>query len=91
VSNRSISPLEAAIQQLDVAAEMLNLEPGICEILKKPKKSVVVSVPMRRDNGEINVFTGIRVQHNDARGPYKGESGIIQMSDWKRLWLWLCL
>jgi glutamate dehydrogenase/leucine dehydrogenase len=51
---------------------MLDLDPGIIEILKKPKRSVMVSVPIRRDNGEIAVFTGVRVQHNDARGPYKG-------------------
>ncbi len=69
---REISPLEVAIQQLDIAAEMLNLEPGICMVLKKPKRSLIVSVPIKRDNGEIEVYTGFRVQHNDARGPYKG-------------------
>ena len=72
VSNGKISPLEVAIQQLTVTAEMLDLDPGICEILKKPKRSMIVSVPIRRDNGEISVFTGFRVQHSDARGPYKG-------------------
>ena len=72
MSNGNISPLEVAIQQVDIAAEMLNLESGICEVLKKPKRSVIVAVPIRRDNGEINVFTGVRVQHSDARGPYKG-------------------
>jgi glutamate dehydrogenase/leucine dehydrogenase len=70
--NKDIDPLESAIQQLGIAAEMLNLDPGIIEILRKPKRSVMVSVPIRRDNGEIDVFTGVRVQHNDARGPYKG-------------------
>lgn len=72
MSNGNISPLEVAIKQVDIAAEMLNLESGICEIIKKPKRSVILAVPVRRDNSEINVFTGIRVQHNDARGPYKG-------------------
>jgi glutamate dehydrogenase/leucine dehydrogenase len=72
VSNGNISPLEAAIQQVDIAAEMLNLESGICEMLKKPTRSVIVAVPIKRDNGEINVFTGVRVQHSKARGPYKG-------------------
>lgn len=70
--NGNIGPLEAAIQQLDTAVEMLNLDSGLLEILKKPKRSVIVSVPIRRDNNEINVFTGFRIQHNDARGPYKG-------------------
>jgi len=72
LSNGNISPLEVAIQQVDIAAEMLNLESGICEILKKPKRSLIVAIPIRRDNGEINVFTGVRVQHSDVRGPYKG-------------------
>jgi len=72
LSIESISALDAAIEQLEIAAEMLDLDPGFFEILKKPKRSVVVSVPIRRDNGEISVYTGIRVQHNDARGPYKG-------------------
>ena len=72
MSNGNISTLEAAIQQVDIATEILNLESGICEILKKPTKSLIVAVPIRRDNGEINVFTGVRVQHNQARGPYKG-------------------
>ena len=72
MSNGATSSLEAAIRQLEITAEMLNLEPGICEILKKPKRSLIVSVPIRRDNGEINVFTGFRVQHTDVRGPYKG-------------------
>jgi len=72
VSNGNISPLEVAIQQVNIAAEMLNIESGICEVLKKPKRAVIVAVPIRRDNGEMNVFTGVRVQHSDARGPYKG-------------------
>jgi glutamate dehydrogenase/leucine dehydrogenase len=72
VSGKNISALEVAMQQVNMVAEMLNLDSGICEILKKPTRSVIVAVPIRRDDGEINVFTGIRVQHNKARGPYKG-------------------
>jgi glutamate dehydrogenase/leucine dehydrogenase len=41
-------------------------------LLKKPERSAIVAVPVKRDNGEINVFTGFRVQHSRARGPYKG-------------------
>ena len=72
MSTTNIGVLEAAEKQLEIAAEMLSLDPGLLEILKHPKRSVIVSVPIRRDNGDTNVFTGIRVQHNDARGPYKG-------------------
>ena len=72
MTDDDISPLESAIKQLDIAAEILNLEPGLLGILKRPKRSAIVSVPIRRDDGEIEVFMGVRVQHNDARGPYKG-------------------
>jgi len=60
------------MQQLQLAAEMLGLDEGLLEILKYPKRAAIVAVPIRRDDGKINVFTGFRVQHNDARGPYKG-------------------
>jgi len=70
--NGNITPLEVAIQQLDLASEVLDLDSTVCEILKKPKRSVIVSVPIKRENDVINVFTGFRVQHNDIRGPYKG-------------------
>ncbi len=72
MSGMNIGALEAAMQQVDMVAEMLDLDAGICEMLKRPTRSVIVAVPIRRDNGEINVFTGVRVQHNKARGPYKG-------------------
>jgi glutamate dehydrogenase/leucine dehydrogenase len=67
-----VNPLDVALQQLATAAEMLNLDSGIHEVLKYPKRTLTVAVPIRMDNGEIKVFTGYRVQHTDARGPYKG-------------------
>jgi len=60
------------MQQLQLAAEMLGLDEGLLEILKYPKRAAIVAVPIRRDDGKISVYTGFRVQHNDARGPYKG-------------------
>jgi glutamate dehydrogenase/leucine dehydrogenase len=68
----NIGALEAARKQLKIASEVLNLEQGLFEILNEPKRSIIVSVPIRKDDGEVNVFVGFRVQHNDARGPYKG-------------------
>jgi glutamate dehydrogenase/leucine dehydrogenase len=70
--SKKLSPLDVALEQLRIVAEKMNLDPGIHEFLKHPKRSLIVSVPVRRDNGEISVFMGCRVQHNDARGPYKG-------------------
>lgn len=64
--------LNNVLDLLKNAAEHLNLDPGLHDVLKKPKRVVVVSVPVKMDDGSLRVFTGIRVQHNNARGPYKG-------------------
>jgi glutamate dehydrogenase (NAD(P)+) len=66
------NPLDGVLQQLNVAAEHLGLDSGIHEVLKKPKRALIVSLPVKMDNGEVKVFSGCRVQHNDARGPFKG-------------------
>ncbi len=65
-------PYDVALQQLKTAAEMLKIEPWIHEFLKKPQKALTVAIPVRLDNDELVNFTGFRVQHNNARGPYKG-------------------
>src|SRR5688500_14187013 len=62
----------AMLQEFDEAARILNLEPGIWRILTHPKRQIVVSCPVLMDNGEIEVFTGYRVQYNIALGPAKG-------------------
>jgi len=56
----------------DKAAGRLGLSIGIQEMLKRPWRELQVQIPVRMDNGKIQVFTGYRVQHNGARGPYKG-------------------
>jgi len=66
------NPLEAARHQLNIAAEHLGLDAGIHEVLKHPKRALIVSLPVRMDDGTVKVFSGCRVQHNDARGPFKG-------------------
>ena len=60
------------LQEFDGAARILNLEPGIWKILTHPKRQVTVSCPVQMDNGEIEVFTGYRVQYNITLGPAKG-------------------
>ncbi len=66
------SPYEVALEQLKLAAEKLKLESGIHEMLKVPKRSLIVSITIRMDNGGFGVFQGCRVQHMDSRGPFKG-------------------
>jgi glutamate dehydrogenase (NAD(P)+) len=63
---------DAMLQEFDVAARILNLEPGIWKILTHPKRQIIVSCPVQMDNGEIEVFTGYRVQYNITLGPAKG-------------------
>ena len=66
------NPFEAMMSRFDDAARRLNLEPGLYKVLRSPEKQIIVSVPIVRDSGEIDVFTGIRVLHNTSRGPAKG-------------------
>ncbi len=67
-----LKPLDVALEQLEIAAERLNLDPGLKMFLGRPKRTLIVSIPIRLDNGEIQVFWGCRIQHLDALGPFKG-------------------
>ena len=62
----------AMLQEFEGAARILNLDPGIWQILTHPKRQIVVSCPIQRDSGQIEVFTGYRVQYNITLGPAKG-------------------
>ena len=66
------SIFSAMLQEFDGAARILNLEPGIWKILTHPKRQITVSCPVQMDNGDIEVFTGYRVQYNITLGPAKG-------------------
>jgi len=66
------NPFEAMMARFDHAAQLLALDPGLYRVLRQPEKQLIVSVPIQRDNGEIDVFTGYRVLHNTSRGPAKG-------------------
>ncbi|MCI4349459.1 MAG: glutamate dehydrogenase, partial [Thermoplasmata archaeon] len=68
----AINPFDTARKQIDIVADLLNLDSGIREILKHPKRELTVNFPVRMDNGSYRVFTGFRVQYNQARGPSKG-------------------
>src|SRR2546428_7559152 len=63
---------EDMLQAFDGAARILNLEPGIWKILTAPKRQIIVSCPVQMDSGQIEVFTGFRVQYNITLGPAKG-------------------
>ena len=63
---------EAVNEMFDFAADRLNMDPQLRAILKTPFREVTVAVPVRMDSGKIHVYAGFRVQHNGARGPWKG-------------------
>lgn len=67
-----LNPFKIAQKQLDTAAKIMNLDPSAHAILRNPLRTLEVSIPVKMDDGSTKVFTGFRVQYNDARGPTKG-------------------
>jgi glutamate dehydrogenase (NAD(P)+) len=63
---------DMAIEQFEIAAERLGVDPNVARRLRRPDRALIVSVPTRMDDGGVRVFTGYRVQHNDVLGPFKG-------------------
>ena len=71
-SNRAYNSFEMAQSQFDRIATLLELDAGIVQLLREPLREYSFSIPVRMDDGGVQVFRGFRVQHNDARGPSKG-------------------
>ena len=67
-----VNPFEAMMERFDLAAKLLNLSPGLYKVLRHPEKQIIISIPVLRDNGEVEVYTGYRVLYNTSRGPAKG-------------------
>ncbi|MBN1676951.1 MAG: Glu/Leu/Phe/Val dehydrogenase [Candidatus Thermoplasmatota archaeon] len=67
-----VNPYEEMKKMVDKAGKTLGLEPGLVEVMKSPKRELSVNFPVKMDDGKVRVFTGYRVQHNEARGPFKG-------------------
>jgi len=67
-----ISSFQNAMTQFDQAAKRLRLDPSWLEMIKQPRRSVIVKLPIQMDDGSFKVFTGYRVQHSIIRGPAKG-------------------
>ncbi|MCC6349923.1 MAG: Glu/Leu/Phe/Val dehydrogenase [Candidatus Eisenbacteria bacterium] len=71
-ANSQLNPLENAERQFEEAAARLGLNPGLKEVLKRPRRATIQHLPVLMDDGTIRVFVGYRVQHSIARGPAKG-------------------
>jgi glutamate dehydrogenase (NAD(P)+) len=67
-----LNPFAIAQKQLDMAAEIMQLDPALHELLRWPIRELHVTLPVRMDDGSSRIFHGFRVQYNDARGPTKG-------------------
>ena len=67
-----INPFESAKKKLDIAAEVIDLNPNTLEYLKKVERSLIVSMPVVMDDGSLEIFEGYRVHHSTLRGPAKG-------------------
>jgi glutamate dehydrogenase (NAD(P)+) len=72
VQKEDLNPYRIAMQQFDDAAERMGLDPDLREVLRRPRRALHLSLPVKMDNGTVRVFEGFRVQHNTARGPCKG-------------------
>jgi glutamate dehydrogenase (NAD(P)+) len=88
----AINPWRVAQQQFDLAADRLNLDPGLRRVLREPRRELTVHFPVKMDDGSVQVYTGYRVQHNLGRGPAKG--GIryhqdVTLDEVKALAMWM--
>ncbi|MEM8534922.1 MAG: Glu/Leu/Phe/Val dehydrogenase, partial [Chloroflexota bacterium] len=72
MTSKNDNPLHNAQRQFDIAADLLDLDSGLRSILRSPQRQLAVNFPVRMDDGNIEVFSGFRVQHNITRGPAKG-------------------
>ena len=86
------SMYENVMEQFGKTADTINLNPDIRKILSITNNEIIVHFPVKMDNGKVEVFTGYRVQHNNALGPYKGGlryHPTVDVDDAKALAMWM--
>jgi glutamate dehydrogenase (NAD(P)+) len=93
-SHKVVNPFEVAVSQIKAACDRLNIDDACRLRLEKCERELTVNFPVRMDDGTVKVFTGFRVQHNDARGPAKG--GIryhpdVTLDETRALAIWMTL
>jgi glutamate dehydrogenase (NAD(P)+) len=87
-----MNPYDMAVAQFDEAADRLGLSQAMRAILRKPKRELIVNFPVRMDDGDVEMFTGYRVQHNINRGPAKGGirfSPEVSLDEVRALAMWM--
>ena len=91
-TSHTVGPLVDAQAQLASAVATLDYEPGLHALLASPRREMTVSIPLRRDDGSVDVLTGHRVQHNVSRGPAKGGvrySPQVDLDEVRALAMWM--
>lgn len=94
MSNQTNSPFYSFTSTLQQVGQAINAHPDIIALLSEPQKVIEVALPIEKDTGDIAIYRGYRVQHNNARGPYKG--GIrfhpnVDLDEMKALAAWMTL
>lgn len=87
-----LTPFEVAKKQIDVVAEEMGLDPNLTKYLKRVERALIVTIPVRMDDGSLEIFEGYRVHHSTVRGPGKGGirySPEVNLDEVKALAIWM--
>jgi len=87
-----ISPFEVAKKQIDIVAEEIGLDPNLTRYLKRVERALIVTIPIKMDDGSLQIFEGYRVHHSTVRGPGKGGirfSPEVDLDEVKALATWM--
>ena len=87
-----VNPYKMAMKQIDVVTPYLDVDDGILEKLRYPRRELTVHCPVKMDDGSLKVFKGYRVTHNDTRGPAKGGLRYhpsVDLDEVKALAMWM--
>jgi glutamate dehydrogenase (NAD(P)+) len=92
VAEVTYNPYETAVSHVERVGKMMNMDRDMIDILRHPRRELTVHMPVKMDDGSVQMFTGFRVQHNSARGPCKG--GIryhpnVTLDEVKALAMWM--
>lgn len=89
-----MNALENALEQLQSSAQIANIKPEIINLLQRPEREITVNLPIKMDDGVVKTFTGFRIQHNSALGPYKGGLRFhpqVDIDEVRALALWMVI
>ncbi|MCK4379820.1 MAG: hypothetical protein KAW51_01700, partial [Candidatus Lokiarchaeota archaeon] len=87
-----LSAFEVAKKQIDVVSEEMGLDPNLTKYLKRVERALIVTIPIKMDDGSLEIFEGYRVHHSTVRGPGKGGirySPEVNLDEVKALATWM--